>query len=405
MPRHRSFRIIPALRDWLQWCLDEAPPVITESARRRAGEILKEHMTKAPHDTDWALLGASLALDLSVPRETRIMLQSASDRASFWAAVVRALAVVDSRDDLSTLTSIMGTPSAAPLQQQWLADLASEVPGADRTPTPSHFDASQPINPCTPPMPTLADTPILVSFPAPDAPAVCSVLRQVLGSDAGLSASPSSLRKGFHFGTVPAAAWYRLSSGLTRVDLVTPSGSRFYVTTQKSDGTPVGHSPDPAAKKQRIEAPPNLPTPHSDSRPPTGPYPTTQSSVVNYPPIANVPYFAAGSASTPPLPPPFPSPPGFAATPAWLPFPPIINAPYPSCNVWPSSPLLLPPPPPPAPGKRPPSPSSAPPTRPQPAPTRDSPPRDARNSTRPRDQRPVRPSYVRDAPGGRRGRY
>jgi hypothetical protein len=168
-------------------------------------------MAAAPDTTNWALLGAQLALSITVPRELSCLLSGVTDRATFWEAAVRAIVHIEHPADLAVVNSILQPAASASGSQPWVTALLADVPGATAA---TQAPAPHPAQPA--PSPSL--THVIVRFNVDDIAAVCATLRRHFHHDLGLRHSMTAARS-FHFGSVPTAK--HLWQGVTR-------GTSFY---------------------------------------------------------------------------------------------------------------------------------------------------------------------------------
>ena len=118
------------MRDWVQWCADEVPDTVTDTTRRQAAATLQTQVANAADDTDWAMLGAQLALAVTVPRDLARLLAGIADRASFWDAAVRTIAVIEAPGELVFITSALKSLDAPSGQPSWMHEFLANTPGA-----------------------------------------------------------------------------------------------------------------------------------------------------------------------------------------------------------------------------------------------------------------------------------
>ena len=92
-------------------------------------------MGRAPVDTDWGLLGSSLAFALPMlPLHVRLGLQDGVSREALWGFVVEAIARAEYGDTLSDIRAVRESSLAA-CASEW-AWVAHAMSGLARTPRP-----------------------------------------------------------------------------------------------------------------------------------------------------------------------------------------------------------------------------------------------------------------------------
>lgn len=180
-----------ALRDWVQWCQEQKCTSISDAQRQEVAAALRHQMSSVPDSTDWPLFAAGLALELTIGREERRLLQAVTDRGSFWNAIIRAVLSVDSQEDLNILQHALdpATTSMSTSLPSWVPGFLADVPGAAKPspdPTLKAFEhspkASHPApQPPNPPVNALF-TPVLIrSFSRSGIPAASGLLFALFG--------------------------------------------------------------------------------------------------------------------------------------------------------------------------------------------------------------------------------
>ena len=158
-------------------------------------------LTETP---DWPTLAAHLSLALpSTPPHLRLQLQSASDLAEFWPALVRAVeAATDLTDAAAALQCLRTRTSSVAATPSWALREIAFLPGQPAPPTP-HAST------CPPQTPEPAVTPPPSPSTTPTRPAPVDMFRVRLTGLRGLHPVPvrSALSAAFHTaGSLPEFA-------------------------------------------------------------------------------------------------------------------------------------------------------------------------------------------------------